>query len=106
MSWVQYTLRKRSRLLSKVQALKHKNNLKFGIEVPSNIKHALQLDKHNGDNAWSDAISKEMSNVKVSFKFVPKDDPPPVGYKQIKCHQIFDDKMDLNVKPTLLQVGT
>ena len=93
--WVPYTLYKRSRLLSKVKALLHKNNLKFGIEVPCNIKHTLQLDKVNNNNAWRHAISKEMSNVKIAFKFVPKDDNPPVGYKHIRCHLISVVKMDL-----------
>ena len=56
--WVPHTLRKKSCFLSKVKALLHKNNLKIGIEVLHNIKHALLLDKTNGDNAWRNTISK------------------------------------------------
>ena len=103
--WVPHTLRKKSRFLSKVKALLHKNNLKFGIEVPRNIKHALLLDKTNGDNTWRNAISKEISNVKVAFKFIPKAGPPPVGYKQIRCHLIFDVKMDLTRKARFVAGG-
>ena len=103
--WVLHTLRKTGRFLSKVKALLNKNNLKFGIEVPRNIKHALLLDKTNGDNAWRNAISKEMSNVKVAFKFIPKGRPPPVGYKQIRCHLIFDVKMDLTRKVRFVAGG-
>ena len=87
--WGPHTLHKRSHFLSKVKALLYKNNLKFGTEVPCNIKHALSLDKANGDNAWRKTISREMSTVKVAFKFMSKDNSLPVGYKQIRCHLIF-----------------
>ena len=46
-----------------------------------------------------------MSNVKIAFKFVPKDDNPPVGYKQIRCHLIFDVKMDLTRKARFVAGG-
>ena len=46
-----------------------------------------------------------MSNVKVAFKFIPKDRPPPVGYKQIRCHLIFDVKMDLTRKARFVAGG-
>ena len=39
--WVPHILRKKSRFVSKVKSLMHKNNLKFGIVVPRNIKQAL-----------------------------------------------------------------
>ena len=103
--WVPHTLKKKSRFVSKVKAILHKNNLKFGIEVPRNIKHALQLDKANGNSLWSDAISKEMTNVKIAFRFKGKDESPPVGYKQIRCHLIFDIKMDLTRKARFVAGG-
>ena len=103
--WVPHTLKKKSRFLSKVKALLHKNSLKFGVVVPRTIKHALQLDAENGNTLWKDAISKEMSNVKIAFKFKPKDDRPPVGFKQIRCHLIFDVKMDLTRKARFVAGG-
>jgi len=39
-----------------------------------------------------------MTNVKIAFKFLGKDDPPPVGHTGIRCHIIFDVKMDLTRK--------
>ncbi len=96
--WVPSTLKYKSRLISKVKAVLHKNNMKFGIVVPRSIKHALQLDAHNGNSHWQDAIAKEMANVKVVFEFKSRGDSPPVGYKQICCHLIFDVKMDLTRK--------
>ena len=50
------------RRLSKNQRnLKKKDRVKFGIEVPNNVRHALLLDKKNGNNAWGEAILKEMT---------------------------------------------
>lgn len=103
--WVPHTLKKKSRFISKVKALLHKNNLKFGIVVPRTIKQALQLDTDNGNSFWKEAISKEMANVKVAFTFKSKDDHPPVGYKQIRCHLIFDVKMDLTRKARFVAGG-
>ena len=46
-----------------------------------------------------------MSNVKIAFKFLDKGDPPPVGYTQIRCHIIFDIKMDLTRKARFVAGG-
>ena len=103
--WVPHVLRKSSRLLSKVKTLFHKNNLKFGIEVPKSVKDALRLDNENGNTFWKDAINKEMTNVKVAFKFANKNSIPPPGFKQIRCHIIFDVKMDLTRKARFVAGG-
>ena len=103
--WVPHVLRKASRLLSKVKTLYHKNNLKFGIEVPKSIRDDILLDKENRNTFWLDAISKEMTNVKIAFKFLGKDAHPPPGYKQIRCHIIFDVKMDLTRKARFVVGG-
>ena len=96
--WVPHTLRRGHHLLHLVKATFHKNSLKFGIIVPCTVKGALALDEANGNIFWWDTINKEMTNVKVAFKFLDKGDPPPVGFKQICCHIIFDIKMDLSRK--------
>ena len=50
------------RRISKNQRTKKKKNrIKFGMEVPNNVKHALLIDKINQNNAWGEAIIKEMS---------------------------------------------
>ena len=67
--WVPHTLRHKSRLVSKVKTIFHKNNLKFGLEVPRSVAHALQLDKENNNDFWRCAIDKEMSGVKVALNF-------------------------------------
>ena len=47
----------------------------------------------------------EMTNVKVTFKFLGKGDPPPFDHTSIRCHIIFDVKMDLTRKARLVACG-
>ncbi len=41
--------------------------MKFGIEVPTSVDHALEIDKKNGNTFWADAIAKEMKDVRIAF---------------------------------------
>ena len=36
---------------------------RFGIQVPRNIKEAMELDKINGNTAWQDALEKEIGQL-------------------------------------------
>ena len=103
--WVPHVLSKKSRLLNKIKAVYHKNDLKFGIRVPKSIEEALALDKANGNHLWENAINLEMKNVKIAFKFLNKGAPPPVGHTCIRCHIIFDVKMDLTRKARFVAGG-
>jgi hypothetical protein len=67
---------------------------KFGIAIPRNVDKAMRLDKENGNTLWADAIAKEMRNVRVAFKILENGQVAPVGYQFIRCHGIFDVKMD------------
>ena len=51
---------------------------------------AAELDAKNGVTKWMDAISKEMTNVRVSFDILKGGDRAPIGHKQINYHLIFD----------------
>ena len=103
--WVPYVLRKKGRMISKVRTCFHKSNRKFGIAIPRNYDEAIIFDTENGNHSWRDAIQKEMSNVKVAFKFLNEGAPPPPGYKAIKCFIIFDVKMDLTRKARFVAGG-
>ena len=103
--WVPHVLSQKERLLNKVKTIYHKNDLKFGIRVPKSIIEALALDKANNNKLWEHAINLEMTNVKIAFKFLDKGAPPPVGYKGIRCHIIFDVKMDLTRKARFVAGG-
>ncbi len=72
-----------------------KKNLKFGIEVPTSVVHALKIDRHNGNTLWADALAKEMKDVRIAFKCLTPCKRAPLNYKWIKkCHMIFDIKIE------------
>ena len=53
-----------------------------------------------------DAISKEMTNVRVAFDILKNGDRAPIGHKQINCHLIYDVKMqDFSRKTQLVARG-
>ena len=35
----------------------------FGIEIPRNTKHALELDKANGNALWQDSIALKLKGI-------------------------------------------
>jgi hypothetical protein len=95
--WVPQVLRLRARIISLVKRRKMsylKKNMKFGIEVPTSVDHALDIDKKNGNTLWADAIAKEMKDVRIAFQCLHDGDRAPIGYKWIKCHMIFDIKIE------------
>jgi len=95
--WVPQVLRLRARIISLVKKRKMsylKKNMKFGIEVPTSVDHALEIDKKNGNSFWADAIAKEMKDVRIAFQCLNDGDRAPIGYKWIKCHMIFDIKIE------------
>ena len=92
--WVPWTLKKRDTIISAVNKRYWKRTHKFGIRVPHSVEEALRIDKENGDTKWADAIQKELTNVMVAFKMIGVGAPAPPGHQMIKCHMIFDVKMD------------
>jgi hypothetical protein len=78
---------------------------KFGIQLPNSVDEALAIDRETNTTYWFDAIQKEMKNVQVAFKFLETNERIPVGYKWIKCHLIFDVKMDFTRKARFVAGG-
>ena len=97
--WVKEVLRRRNRIISKVKAKYWRTTHKFGIRVPKTVEQAMKMDEENQNTLWYDSIQKEMKNVRVAFN-VEEDITPDQarktwnGYQEIKCHIIFDIKMD------------
>jgi hypothetical protein len=60
-----------------------KKNMKFGIEVPTLVDHALKIDKCNGNILWRDAIAKEIKDVHIAFKCLNPGKRVPLDYKWI-----------------------
>ena len=62
--------------------------------MPKSTKHTLELDKQNGNTFCQYSIAKEMKNVRVAFQILDENEEVPIGYKFIRCHMIFDVKME------------
>ena len=102
--WVQHTLRKRNRIISKIKSKYWKQTHKFGIEMPKSAKEALELDRKNGNDLWTKAIEKEMSKIKSMEAFERWDKGTAEGlrcgksklpgFKEITAHLVFDIKLD------------
>ena len=74
--------------------------------MPKTVKKAAELDANNGDTKWMDAISKEMTKVRVTFDIIKDGDRAPIGHKQINCHLIYEIKMeDFRRKALLVASG-
>jgi len=89
-----FTLNKRKSIIGAVKARILKKTYKFGIEIPQEVSDAKRIDDANGNRYWQDAIAKEMKEVEIVFKILHGDKRVPTTYQQIRCHIIFDVKME------------
>jgi hypothetical protein len=87
-------LKKRSRIIAAVTKRYHKRTHKFGVEVPNSWDECVRLDKENDNTLWQDSVRKEMKNVCIAFKILNDADAIPPTYQEIRCHMIFDVKME------------
>ena len=55
----------------------------------------MLFDKHNGNTKWADATMTEINQLLEYNTFIDRGrNSPPEGYKQIRCHFIYDVKHD------------
>jgi hypothetical protein len=100
--WVKTTLRTRDRLIGKVKSRYWRTTHKFGIRIPKTVEEAYEIDRQTGTDFWRMAIEKELSKVKVAFEKLQvtpeemRSGKVRPGYQEIKCHWVFDVKMDGN----------
>ena len=78
---------------------------KYGIETPTLIKHAEEIDHRNQNTFWKDAIKLEMSNVGVAFKILERGESPPPGYTKSSVHLVFDVCMSFQRKAWWVKDG-
>ena len=108
--WVSHFLSKHERIICKLGISKYwRTQEKLGITVPCTIVQAYNLDEVNNNTLWQDEISKEMRHVLPAFKdaectldLVKK---KLVGFQRIRCHLIFDIKMDFTRKAQFVAGG-
>ena len=96
--WVPFTLRKSDRIIASVNFRTRKATHKYGIEIPTSIKHAEEIDRRNKNTCWQDAINLEMSNNGVAFKILDIGETPPPGYRKSSGNMIYSVMMDLTRK--------
>ena len=88
--WVPYTLRKRDVILSKVKARIRKTTQKYGIEIPTGVENAYEIDVKNNNDLWRKAIHKEMTNISVAFQVLEEGEKAPPGWSKASGHIVFD----------------
>ena len=67
---------------------------RYFMRIPDTVQRAKELDHLNGNTLWMDALAKDMTNVRVAFKILDDGVDPPPGYQFMKCHIIWDIKLD------------
>ncbi|KAI2510101.1 Reverse transcriptase (RNA-dependent DNA polymerase) [Fragilaria crotonensis] len=92
--WVPYTLKRRDRIVAAVNKRYHKRTHKFGIEVPKTYEDCVRIDRENGNTLWQDAVRKEMTKVRVAFEVLEDGRDPPPTFQEMRCHLVFDIKME------------
>ena len=104
--WVPHVLKKRERIIKKVKSRHLRRTHKFGIEIPNTAEQALEIDQRTGTTFWRDAIEKELRNVRPALDIRDDLTVGPPGFKEIRCHLIFDVKAEtLLGRLVLLLVG-
>ena len=104
------TLDNKEEMINMVKAFKTSvmtgPRIKFGVEVPRSVKHALWLDKMAGNTLWRDAIDKELNQINEYKTFRKlREDEDLESFKKIPYHIVFDVKFDLRRKARLVAGG-
>ena len=111
--WVHTVLRKRNRIVAKVKRYWQTTH-KFAIRLPKTVAEALAINDQTGTDFWQKALGKEMNRVKVvwaaadgvSSKQAQTDkESSMIGYQEIRCHVIFNVKMDFTRKARFVAGG-
>ncbi len=86
---------------------KQMGNFKYGLEVPSHFKRAVQIDHAANNRKWQDAVIKEMAALihLKCFDFKSPNFKPPADYQKAPLKLIFDIKSDLRYKARLVCQG-
>ena len=96
--WFPYTPRKRDVIIPLVKTCIQKTTCKYGIEVPTNVAHVMEINRRNNNSLWQDALTKEMFNVSVAFEVLDAGERAPHGWSKVTGHLVWDFKMDFTCK--------
>ena len=62
---------------------------KYGVQLPSTVQEAYEIDEGDGNTLWCDALNKGVEILKVAFDIFPNVKSPPVQYHKLSGHLIF-----------------
>ena len=81
---------------AKLRSYNHAPKYKFGFLIPKDYEQAVKLDAKNRNSRWTDCTQLELDQLHEYKTFTDKgkDDPPPLGYKKIGAHFVYDVKHD------------
>jgi len=96
--WVKQTLHRKSNFMKTARKCYFKCTHKFGVRLPKTMEEALDIDRITKTTFWRDAIQNKMKNNRQAFEFLEEDEKVPISCKWIKCHMVFDVKMDFTRK--------
>ena len=94
--------------LSKAFVAKGKQKVfKFGVEIPRNLKEAMSLDASNGNELWSKATDKEITELLEhdTFGIYDTKEKIPKDHKYVPVQFVFDNKFDGRRKGRLVACG-
>ena len=63
-------LTKRNTIISAMKVRLQQTIHIYGIEIPTSINHAMDIDRKNENTMWKDAIALEMINVGIAFEIL------------------------------------
>ena len=98
-----YNLEKGNIIISKVKKKYWRTTNKYGVRPPKNVMEAMYIYQENGNTYRKYSIDKYTRKDKISYKPIEDCTPEEVqkgkvddmhGYQEIKCHFVFDAKMD------------
>ncbi len=78
---------------------------KYRIELPTSVKHAIDIDRKNKNTFWQDAPKKEMGNICIAFEILGPNKKAPLGWHKDSGHIVFDVKMDFTRKARWVKDG-
>ena len=90
-----------SEISSRVRRCSHR----YGIEVPTSIASAKEIDEKNGNEFWEKAIKKEMTNIGIAFSIFSEGEKATIGWIKAISHLVFDVKMDFTRKARWVKDG-
>jgi hypothetical protein len=96
--WVPCTLQKRDIMLSKINAPIRKTTHKHSVETPTSAEGAHEIDRKNNNTFWTNALAKEMTEVRVAFELLEENVKAPIGWSKVTGHLVWDVKMDFTRK--------